>query len=93
MNATEIENKVLQGSHSEVKAFLAPLIAAVQGEYNGCGGIFVDAPTWAEMQTRIKTVRAEVDRAEWKVSKPWAVTFTNDPFNQVRCYRLQIKRR
>lgn len=50
MNANEIQNSVLLGSHSNVKEFLAPLIARisemmgwapVQVRYDGCGGVAV----------------------------------------------------
>lgn len=64
MNANEIETAVLLGSHSGVKAALAPAIAQIKEamgwapvavEYDGCGGILV----------QLEADRCESTKASW----------------------------
>lgn len=91
MNANEIRNEVLMGSHSKVKAFLAPLIAEFGGSYNGCGGIVVECSTRPSAWEKARAAFAKLDPVAWRVSKPRAVFFQNDPFHQIKCYAFDIK--
>ncbi len=86
MTADEIRNQVLLGAHSEVKAFLAPIMVQVseivgsefQVRYNGSGGILVmieanpktTAETWELIWKAARAVRAQLPEA-LKVSKPY----------------------
>ena len=77
MNSNEILSQVLLGSHTKVKAFLAPVIEGIKAAfpdmkvgYNGSGGIFVEADS-GRAEVLACAFKVQSDYPQMKVSKLW----------------------
>lgn len=81
MRPSEISDAVLMGSHAEVKAFWAPVIAVLgpNARYDGAGGVLVQitndehgttrAENWKLIWAAARAARAALPET-FKVSKP-----------------------
>ena len=94
MNSNEIRSEVILGSHSTVKAFLAPTIEAIKAQfpelrvsYNGSGAIYVEGDDCRAAVIAARDALRTV-LVGFKASKVWAFrSYTFGP----AIFRFQVE--